>query len=290
MAGRNDASIVAALEFMRKYFPKDVCGKKEIGFLELKQADKGKQRAVDGKRPSGGGAPTALKCYRCGELGHRVSECKSDVKKCYKCEKSGHLVADCKENVVTCYNYGEPGHINTHCAKLKQALIGGKVFALMGTQTSSDDRLIRGICYFNITPLIAIIDTGATQSFIAAECVKRLGLVVFSMSGEMVIETPSKGSLTTTSVCFNCPMIIFDKDFGIDLICLPLDNLDVILGMKWLEFNHVHIHCYNKSMQFLTPGREEKASLSYTRELKRFWKRKLKCLRCSWRYLLRVIW
>ncbi|XP_050908969.1 uncharacterized protein LOC127122717 [Lathyrus oleraceus] len=64
-------------------------------------ADKGKQRAADSKRPSGGGALTPLKCYRCGELDHRVSECKSDVNKCYKCGKSGYLVADFKENVVT---------------------------------------------------------------------------------------------------------------------------------------------------------------------------------------------
>ncbi|XP_050915022.1 uncharacterized protein LOC127129974 [Lathyrus oleraceus] len=218
MAGRNNVAIFAALsvvaqavhnqpnaggndkEFLRKYFPEDVCGKKEIEFLELKQgnlsiteyaakfmelakfyphyskataefskcmkfdnANKGKKRVVDGKRPSEGGALTPLKFYRCGELGHRVSECKSDVKKCCKCGKSGHLVADCKENVVSCYNYGEPGHISTHCPKPKQASSGGKVFALMGTQTSYDDRLIRG-----------------------------LSLILSFMSGEMVIETPVK--------------------------------------------------------------------------------------------------
>lgn len=161
------------------------------------------------------------------------------MKKCYKCEKSGHLVADCKENVVTCYNYGEPGHTSTHCLKPKKASTGGKVLSLKGTQTSSDDRLIRGICYINNMPLIAIIDTGATHSFIVADCVKRLGLVVSSMNREMIIETPTKGLVTTTSVFLNYPLLIFDKDFNIDLICLPLENLDVILGMNWLEFNHV---------------------------------------------------
>ncbi|XP_050908397.1 uncharacterized protein LOC127122025 [Lathyrus oleraceus] len=135
-------------------------------------ADKGKQISTDGKRSSEGGSLTPLKCHRCGELGHRVSECKSAMKKCYKCGK--------------------------------------------------------------------------------------LGLIVSSMNGEMVIKTLVKGSMTTTSVCLTCPLLIFDKDFDIDLICLPLENLDVILRMNWLEFNHVHINCYNKSVWFITPGEEEK--------------------------------
>ncbi|XP_050909763.1 uncharacterized protein LOC127123605 [Lathyrus oleraceus] len=238
---------VFRMEFMRKYFTKDVRGKKEIEFLELKQGSFSVTEYVARFVEL---ANSTL--ITCDELGHRVSECKSDVKKCYKCEKSRHLGVDYKENMVTCYNYVEPGHINTRCSKPKQASTGGKVFALTGTQTSSDDRLIRGICYINNTPLIAIIDNGASHSFIIVVCVKRLGLVVSSMSGEMVIETPAKGL----------------KDFGIDLICLPLENLDVILGMNWVDLNHVDINCYNKSVRFLTPNEEEGAGFLSTRELK----------------------
>ncbi|XP_050897545.1 uncharacterized protein LOC127104404 [Lathyrus oleraceus] len=117
-------------------------------------------------------------------------------------------------------------------------------------------------------PLITIIETGVTHSFIVANCVKRLGLVVSSMNGEMVIETPAKGSVTTTSVYLNCHLLIFDKDFGINLIYLPLENVDVILGMNWLEFNHVHINCYNTSVRFLTPGEEGEVGFLSARELK----------------------
>ncbi|XP_050909071.1 uncharacterized protein LOC127122835 [Lathyrus oleraceus] len=117
-------------------------------------------------------------------------------------------------------------------------------------------------------PLIAIIDIGATHSFIVVNCVKRLGLVVSSTSGEMVIETPIKGSVTTTSFCLNYPPLIFDKDFSVELICLPLEILDVTLGMNWLEINLFYINCYNKSVQFLTPGEKEEAGFLPTRELK----------------------
>ena len=35
-----------------------------------------------------------------------------------------------------------------------------------------------------------------------------------------------------------------------DLMCLPLHQINVILGMNWLEFNYVHINCYNKTLRF----------------------------------------
>lgn len=34
------------------------------------------------------------------------------------------------------------------------------------------------------------------------------------------------------------------------LICLPICQLDVILGMNWLEFNHVHINYFDKTVLF----------------------------------------
>ncbi|KAI5385082.1 hypothetical protein KIW84_071904 [Lathyrus oleraceus] len=108
-------------------------------------AGKGFQRQSGMKRPSGGDSSAPAKCFRCGQAGHRFHECTSAEKKCFKCGKGGHLAAECRLKTVTCFNCGEVGHISPQCPKpKKENQSGGKVFALSGSETSADDRLIRG--------------------------------------------------------------------------------------------------------------------------------------------------
>lgn len=40
------------------------------------------------------------KCFRCGEQGHRVRECKGEMK-CWKCGKSGHRQEVCKKREIS---------------------------------------------------------------------------------------------------------------------------------------------------------------------------------------------
>ncbi|KAI5437984.1 hypothetical protein KIW84_023930 [Lathyrus oleraceus] len=40
--------------------------------------------------------------------------------------------------------------------------------------------------------------------------------------------------MTTTSVCLKCPLSIFGRDFGMDLVYLPLVQIDVILEVSFL--------------------------------------------------------
>ncbi|XP_050916550.1 uncharacterized protein LOC127131679 [Lathyrus oleraceus] len=46
------------------------------------------------------------------------------------------------------------------------------------------------------------------------------------------------------------------RDFEVDLVCLPLSQIDVILGMDWLRANHVYINCFAKAVPFLEPEKE----------------------------------
>lgn len=66
----------------------------------------------------------------------------------------------------------------------------------------------------------------------------------------MIIDSPTLGPVTTSWIYLNCPLTIFGKNFGMDLTCLPLQNIDVILGRNWLEIHRVHTNCYNKTISF----------------------------------------
>jgi len=61
---------------------------------------------------------------------------------------------------------------------------------------------------------------------------------------------------------------MFGRDFEIDLVCLPLSGMDVILGMNWLEYNHVHINCFSKSVYFSSAEEESGAKFLSTKKLK----------------------
>jgi len=88
--------------------------------------DKGKKKDV-----GGGSKPNVaeVKCYKCGQNGHKSYECKREI---------------------TCYNYGEAGHLSTKCTKSKKAT--GKVFALNVEEV--EQRLISSeVCVLSIVLL-----------------------------------------------------------------------------------------------------------------------------------------
>ena len=71
-----------------------------------------------------------------------------------------------------------------------------------------------------------------------------------SLNVELVVTTPTGVSVLTSHVCLKCPVEISGRIFIVDLICLPLDQIDVILGMDWLSSNRVLLNCSERTIEF----------------------------------------
>ena len=67
------------------------------------------------------------------------------------------------------------------------------------------------------------------------------GLSTRDLGCELIVSTPASGQVSTNSACVGCSMEVGGRRFKVNLVGLPLEGLDVILGMDWLSSNHVVI-------------------------------------------------
>lgn len=69
-----------------------------------------------------------------------------------------------------------------------------------------------------------------------------------------------------------CSSTIYGWDFDVDLVCVPLSQIDVILGMKWLKFNCMYINYYNKTILFPEFVEEKSLQFIFVRQVEEFMK------------------
>lgn len=55
-------------------------------------------------------------CLRCGEKGHTIETCYSDIK-CYKCKEYGHISKRCP-NKIKCFTCKGYGHLSRNCKRI----------------------------------------------------------------------------------------------------------------------------------------------------------------------------
>ena len=79
----------------------------------------------------------------------------------------------------------------------------------------------------------------------------------------MLVSTPTDKSVVTSKWYKSCLLVIEGRTFLVDLLCLPLPNLDLVLGKGWLLSNHVLFDCKCEAVSF-----EQTQSDVLTSELK----------------------
>ena len=85
----------------------------------------------------------------------------------------------------------------------------------------------------------ALIVPGSTHSYVCIEHLFDKMPSVEQLAYDMHVTSPLGHSVRVNQVYKNCPLVIHDREFSVDLIALPFHEFDLILGMDWLSKHQV---------------------------------------------------
>jgi hypothetical protein len=120
------------------------------------------------------------------------------------------------------------------------AMHGGSSIGVSGDYAlpSSDGRehgdVVTGTILVNSFDAYTLFDSGATFSFVSDAFVARACLFRQKISQPIVVNF-AKGFISSTLVCLGCSIFLADETFVANLVVIPLESFDVILGMDWLS-------------------------------------------------------
>ncbi|KZV38734.1 hypothetical protein F511_22091 [Dorcoceras hygrometricum] len=102
----------------------------------------------------------------------------------------------------------EPGHISRDCPKRRQDT--GRVFVMQAEAADPDTTLLIGEIHVCGVTTLALLDSGATHSFISSAFTQRMGIIPESMGVALAVKVPSGEELTMTSVVQGLTMMFQD--------------------------------------------------------------------------------
>ena len=97
-----------------------------------------------------------------------------------------------------------------------------------------------------------LFDSSASHTFIAASCVRELGLEVESLENPLYGSSVLGTRVRVDLMCQDCELEISEILLIMDLRVMDMSEFDVIIGMDWLTTHRVVIHCDRRRVSTYT--------------------------------------
>ena len=121
-----------------------------------------------------------------------------------------------------------------------------RAYAMRASEDPDIPRVIAGTFTLFDIDLYALIDPGSTQSYICMEKMSDKLPSVELLAYDLLVTSPLGHSVKVNRVYKNCPLLVHDREFSVNLIALPFHEFDLILGMDRLSKHRAIVDCDKK--------------------------------------------
>ncbi|KAJ9553214.1 hypothetical protein OSB04_017259 [Centaurea solstitialis] len=240
----------------------------------------------------GGPNPNVRPCGRCQKV--HQGDCRFGPPTCFRCGQPGHLSQDCTTR-KSCYKCGSPNHFRTECPQLKKgggpvprervvaprddrkaapALVRGRAFRMTADEAEEAPDVVTGT--FLVNSLRAKI-IYATPELLKLSCVK-----LEPLDRPYEADTANR-PVWVRDISKGCTIEIDGCLVPAALSPIPMEGLDVILGMDWLIRNKAKIDCEQKMVCVQLPDGRSTVIYGVKRDRSSRLISVIKANRCIWK-------
>ena len=128
-----------------------------------------------------------------------------------------------------------------------------QVFSVTQQEADASPDVITGMISVYDHDAYALVDLGATHSFISVPFPERHQIESQPIDGRMVVSVPNGDTMISERIVPGSRLVIQNKDFPANLIVLSIHDFDIILGMDWLSKHRATLDCYKKEVRLVRP-------------------------------------
>ncbi|XP_073271574.1 uncharacterized protein [Primulina huaijiensis] len=172
---------------------------------------------------------------------------------CFICKEKGHKDADCPRNKGPATGKSYVMHAEEAKAEPDTTLLLN--FLNLVGSNGFDGIFVERMIFISSVAIYALLDSGATNSFISETFVKRLGIIISEdMDLGFRVSIPSGDQMFTSKIVKSLELRLQKNVVHAYLIVLTMHEFDIILDMDWLSSNGASIDFRQRSVSVRPPN------------------------------------